>query len=262
MDASLTVVGSGIKSIAQLTVEAQTYIKKADVVLHLVTEPILVEWINANSQSAFSLNEFRRKDQLRKDSYAQMTAAILQELHHHKNVCVVVYGHPTVFAQPALDAVMLARKEGIPAKILPGISAEDCLFADLLINPGKNGCQSFETTEFLLYSKKFDTSCHLILWQVGAIGLLEQYRADFDNSKGLSILAEYLSHHYPPHHKLYLYEASIYPHLEPHITEFPLQDLTKITTSAISTLYVPPLANTAKRNESMAKKLGINLSDL
>jgi hypothetical protein len=33
--------------------------------------------------------------------------------------------------------------------MLPGISAEDCLFADLGIDPGIYGCQSYEATDFL-----------------------------------------------------------------------------------------------------------------
>ena len=61
---------------------------------------------------------------------------------------------------------MQARAEGFNARMLPGISAEDCLFANLGADPGTHGCQSFEATSFLLRKPKFDTLTHLILWQI------------------------------------------------------------------------------------------------
>jgi len=39
------------------------------------------------------------------------------------NVCAVFYGHPGVFADPAHNAIRLARREGFRALMLPGISA-------------------------------------------------------------------------------------------------------------------------------------------
>ena len=51
-------------------------------------------------------------------------------------------------------------REGFNAQMLAGISAEDCLFADLGLDPGKNGCQSFEATDFLIRRRQFEpTSC-------------------------------------------------------------------------------------------------------
>jgi uncharacterized protein YabN with tetrapyrrole methylase and pyrophosphatase domain len=79
---------------------------------------------------------------------------------------VVFYGHPTVFAKSALDAVIKLEKENYVTKILPAISSEDCLFADLRIDPGSDGCQSYEATDFLIRRKKIDPTSHLILWQI------------------------------------------------------------------------------------------------
>jgi hypothetical protein len=91
--------------------------------------------------------------------------------------------------------------------MLPGISAEDCLFADLGIDPGELGCQSFEATYFLINRRKFDTSSHLILWQIGVIGDIsyDPYR---DNKLGLHILANYLQKYYDHDYEVYIYQAS------------------------------------------------------
>ena len=55
----------------------------------------------------------------------------------------------SVFVQPSHESIAIARLEGFSARMLPGISAEDCLFADIGLDPGKDGCQSFEATDFL-----------------------------------------------------------------------------------------------------------------
>jgi hypothetical protein len=99
-----------------------------------------------------------------------MSELTLKYLREGLNVCVVYYGHPGVFVMPSHDSIRQARAAGFEAIMLPGISAEDCLFADLGIDPGRIGCQSFEATDFLVNRRKFDTSSHLILWQIGVIG--------------------------------------------------------------------------------------------
>src|SRR5439155_2742798 len=141
-------------------------IEQADQVLYLVNDPAMKEWIKKINHCANSLDTLYKQDRLRHRCYQAITDHILETLYKNIHLCVVIYGHPAVFAQPGLDAVIEARKKGYDAKILPGISAEDCLFADLLIDPGTIGCQTFEATDFLIHRRKFDNSSHLILWQI------------------------------------------------------------------------------------------------
>jgi uncharacterized protein YabN with tetrapyrrole methylase and pyrophosphatase domain len=130
------------------------------------------------------------------------------------NVCVVYYGHPGVFVNPSHDSIRRARAEGFNARMLPGISAEDCLFADLGIDPSTHGCQSFEATDFLLNRRKFDISSHLILWQIGAIGDFT-YDPDRDNKSTLTIMVDFLERYYDPHDQVYIYQAAEYAICEP-----------------------------------------------
>src|SRR5947207_15537569 len=98
-----------------------------------------------------------------------MVEQILQAVRAGRQVCGAFFGHPAVLVDPAHAAVRRAREEGYPAAILPGISAEACLFADLGIDPGVCGCQSYEATDFLVRPRAFDTGTALVLWQVGAL---------------------------------------------------------------------------------------------
>jgi len=218
------------------------------------------DWIQQLNPSSESLDHLYTQHLLRIDCYKAISKYILETLQNYKHICVVMYGHPAVFAQPALDTVKQAKKNGYFAKILPAISAEDCLFADLLIDPGSYGCQSFEATDFLIHRRQFDTKSHLILWQVGVIGALTHVK-NFNDKNGISILANYLKQFYLPEHSVIAYEASQYPSFEPRIEEIALKQLANIVLSRITTLYVPP-SGKAKCDKSMLEALNIDITNL
>jgi len=257
IDASLTVVGSGIKFMSQLTTEAKVHIEQSSIVLYLVNEPAMKQWIQKVNPCAESLDDYYTKYKLRSDCYQAITLYILETLRKKQHVCVVLYGHPTVFAKPALDAVIQAKQEGYFARILPGISTEDCLFADLLIDPGSKGCLSFEATDLLIHKRKLDISCHVILWQVSVVGALVHARLH-DNTNGIKILLEYLNQFYKLDHQVTLYSAAQYPGFESLIQKVMLKQLPEIQISRTSTLYIPP-AQEVLSDREMLNLLGINV---
>jgi uncharacterized protein YabN with tetrapyrrole methylase and pyrophosphatase domain len=250
---SLTVVGTGIKFLSQMTLEARTYIEKSDKVLFLLNNPALKQWIIETNKNSESLDELYFSQESRLDSYHAITNYILGHLSHPMHLCVVMYGHPAVFSKPALDAVIEAKAQGYDAKILPGISAEDCLFADLLIDPGTCGSQSFESTDFLLYKRNFDPNSHLILWQPDVIGAQAHNQ---NGNTGIGLLSERLGAFYPQDHEIIIYEAAQYPGLQPTIIKIKLHDLNTTTLSSICTLYIKPAAKSSYETD-YAIRLGI-----
>lgn len=259
-DSSLIVAGLGIKFTSHLTIEAETYIEKSDVVFYLINEPAMQQWIKGKNPCSESLDKFYGKFSLRLHCYKAMSEYVLNALRKCQHVCFVLYGHPTMFAKPALDAVIQARVEGYYTKILPGISAEDCLFADLMINPGYGGCLSYEATDFIIHRRFADSSSHLILWQVGIIGSLT-YPDAHDNTHGANILVNYLTQFYDANHTIILYEAAQYPHFDPRIEKLPLFELSFAKVSPLTTLYIPP-SRKPSYDKTLVKALNINLSDL
>lgn len=236
---ALTVVGLGIKFYSHISNETTSHIQKASKVLYLVNNDYFKEWIQQNNPSAESLDVLYVTHEKRQDNYKAITNYILTVLEEYQDVCVVFYGHPGVFANPALQAVKKARELGCDAILLPAISAEDCLFADLLIDPGTVGCQSYEATDLLFYQRIVDPSCHVILWQIGVLGNLNVVKDSVGTEK-LELLMKYLLKFYPNSHKIFLYEAAQLPSESCVIKEFELKQLPQIMLNSISTLYIPP----------------------
>jgi hypothetical protein len=241
----------------QMTIEAQAHIQQAEKVLFLVSDPIMADWIKDINPSAESLYPCYRLDEHRMIAYEAMTERILCEVRKGLRVCVAFYGHPGVFVYPSHEAMKQARLEGYGAKMLPGISAEDCLFADLGIDPATTGCQSFEATDFLIYKRKFDTGCALILWQIGCIGD-PTFSLKPDSTRGLRVLTDYLCQFYDAGHPAIIYEAAAYPIFDPVIENVPLSKLPEAQISPIATLYIAPQTQ-APLDDEMLERLGFDL---
>lgn len=99
-----------------------------------------------------------------------MAETILASVRKGNMTVAVFYGHPGVFVTPSHRAIYIARQEGYKAKMLPGVSAEDCLYADLDIDPASSGCSMYEASFLLLEPDRLDSRHHLIIWQVGCVG--------------------------------------------------------------------------------------------
>jgi precorrin-2 methylase len=207
-----------------------------------------------NHPTAESMDALFEQGKDRLTTYRAIAEDILSYVRAGLRVTVVFYGHPGVFVYPSHKAIRRARLEGFPARMLPGISAEDCLFADLGVDPAASGCQSFETTDFLIYRRRFDPHCTVILWQIGLIGQLD-YKREYD-LRGLRVLAEVLLEHYTADHELIVYQAAQHPIGEPVIGRVRLGDLHAARVTPMSTLCVPPVASEPP-DRAMLQRLGL-----
>jgi hypothetical protein len=237
---SLVIVGTGIRTVGHLTMEALAWMQRADEIIHLVADPVAEALIaDLKPGKEFTLRGFYGDGKPRAESYNEMVEFILSRVRAGVLVCGAFYGHPGVFAYPPHESIRRARVEGYAAWMLPGISAEDCLFADLGVDPAVGGCQSYEATDFLINWRIIDLSSQLILWQIGAVGDWTYRRSGYD-LRLLPILLYKLLEHYPPTHEVVLYEAPLFPRCAPTITRIPLAQLASVPVSAACTLYLPP----------------------
>jgi uncharacterized protein YabN with tetrapyrrole methylase and pyrophosphatase domain len=243
---SLTVVGTGIKLGGQITVEALACIRHAEKLFYLATEPATEAWMQQLNPSAETLADHYAVGKSRYKTYQEITARILSAVRAGLQVCTAFYGHPGMLVNATHAAIRRARREGFRARMLPGISAEDCLLADLEVDPGQHGCQSFEATDFLACRRRFDPTSALILWQVGVLGERSIEQGMACRPERLRVLAGVLRRGYPPRHLVVLYEAAQFPACDPKIQRVPLAKLPRQQIFPITTLYVPPRPSRAE----------------
>jgi uncharacterized protein YabN with tetrapyrrole methylase and pyrophosphatase domain len=249
---SLTVVGTGIQLASQVTPQARAAIERADEVLYVFADPLTAVWIERLNPNARSLDRHYEPGRDRAETYAAIVEETLAAVRAGRRVCLAFYGHPGVFVDPGHEAVGRAREEGFSARMLPAVSAEDCLVADLGLDPGELGCQSYEATAFLVYRYRVEPSALLVLWQIGFLG---QVATTADPVPlPLDVLVDRLGEHYPDDHEVVVYEAAVYPILEPHVERLVLAALPAAQVPPMATLVVPPAAR-ASVDEAMIARL-------
>lgn len=250
---SLVCVGVGMTLGSHITPLARSYIEKADLVFTAVSDGAMELWLAEMNPDVRSLQRYYREGKSRLQTYREMVDAMLTEVRAGKRVCGAFYGHPGVFAWPTHEAIELARSEGYPAHMEPGVSAADCLYADLGIDPGKHGCQHFEASQFMFYRRRVDTAAYLILWQVGVAG--DQSLARFSTGAPYRrVLAEVLSRDYDLAHEVILYRAVTLPISQPQVLRVPLGMLSEAECDMRSTLVVPP-ASALEPDEGVRERL-------
>lgn len=239
---SLAVVGTGIQLCVHMTVEARDRLERADEVLYLA-DPATASWIERLNPRCRSLHRFYRPAARRRDIYAGIVDEILARVRGGGDVCVAFPGHPGLFSYPTREAIRRAREEGFTTELLPGISAEDCLFADLRVDPGETGWQSYEATDLLVHRREVEPSAALVVWQVSIVG--DPLYTPSPNGSHLPLLVDYLRRWYGDDHEVVAYEASPYPVFEPSIERLPLQRLARAALGPMATLFVPPAVTRA-----------------
>lgn len=234
----LIVVGSGLQPTRHVSPRSVSEIRHADVVF-VLADAFAIDWLRSLHNDVRNLSEFYADDRDRRESYRDMERALLDEVQAGRKVCAVFYGHPGVFAQVGHAALTRARAEGFEGRMEPGISAEACLYADLGLDPGHRGVQSFEATQFLAFERTIDPTALVLLWQVALAGNLDCIGFEARPDR-LRILVDKLRHWYAADAEVILYEAAQLPIQDFRADRLALADLPGASYQEYTTLVIPP----------------------
>ncbi len=255
----LIIVGCGLHP-GHVTLETESHIKNADRVLVVCPNPLSIQHIKKLNSAIENLGRYYTSENSRLTTYRLMAKRMVKLVKQGLNVCTVFYGHPGIFVLATHKAKDALDKQGYEARMLPGISADACLFADLNVDPSTSGCQSYEATQFLLAERNIDVDAALILWQIGLVGettLKKQAPGQF----GLEAITRLLLQSYSPEHRLCIYEAPSLPGFSPRTDWLSLKDLPDCSLSSISTLYIPAVSQPTIVSERL-DWLGINETEI
>jgi uncharacterized protein YabN with tetrapyrrole methylase and pyrophosphatase domain len=222
-------------------VQARLAIERADIVLTLIPDPVAELWVRSLNASTATLSEDYLPGRDRLELYEGMAETMLTHVRQGRRVCGVAFGHPGVVATPFHRAVERAREEGFEAVMLPAISSLDCLFADLGVDPARDGCSIYDATEFLARRHRVDPTSGLVLFQIGVIGEPTVPTPGAARGPGLTALAEALLESYGPAHRVAAYVAAQHVIAQPRIDWIELGELACATLDPLVTMYVPPV---------------------
>lgn len=251
---SIACVGLGMTLGSHLTPLARSYIEQADVVFAALSDGIVELWLERMHPDVRSLQPYYGKgEKSRMRTYREWVDVMMAEVRSGKNVCGVFYGHPGVFAWSPHEVIKVARAEGYQAHMEPGISAEDCLYAEVGIDPGRHGCQHYEASQLLFYETPINTGAYLVLWQVALAGDRSLKRFS-TGPEYRQVLVDVLSRDYPLDHEVILYRCATLPIHKPQVRRMALRSLPGTDIAPEDTVIVPP-ANSLRPNKLIRARL-------
>lgn len=237
---ALLCVGLGMTLGAHLTPQARLAIEQAERLFGLTADGLTELWLRQLRPDLRSLQSCYVAGQSRQLAYAAMRSTVMTELRAGRRVCVALYGHPGVFAQFPHQLIQQARAEGYSARMEAAVSAADCLYADLGIDPGRHGCQHYEATQYLLDGRRSDPQAYLVLWQLGVVGDRSLQRT-LTGPAYRSLLLRRLMRDYPAEHDCWIYEAANHALEDARIESLPLWAIAEAKVSQKSTLVLAPI---------------------
>jgi uncharacterized protein YabN with tetrapyrrole methylase and pyrophosphatase domain len=248
---SITIVGTGMTLGAHIAPICRSHIEQADVVF-TSAHHLMELWLKNMNPDVRSLQYLYGQGKDRRITYKEMVDTMMAEVRQGKKVVGAFYGHPGVFAGPPHKVIEQAKLEDYAARMEPGISAEDCLYADLGIDPGRVGSQNFEASQLMFYQRNIDPTAYLILWQVAIAGDTTIKRSETGKAYR-QVLVELLSNDYSLDHKVALYECPTLALDLPRIDWIRLDEFIDADLSLITTMVLPPIKKMIKNQRILDK---------
>jgi siroheme synthase len=251
------IAGLGIQTVCQVTREAENAIRSSREVLYLDTGVATARYLESLCPRATPLyEESYAEGRPRTGAYEHMAARVVEAALDHPPVTFAIHGHPLVAVHAPFLVMAMAEALGLRVEVVPGISALDCLLADLRIDPVIHGMQMYEATDLLLRRRPLQPDVPLILWQIGPLETcLHTMRVS--KPERFTRLVAYLSRFYPARHEVVAVYSSPHPLMPASILRFAIEDMGQLAEQfhAGFTLYVPPSSGRPVQDLDLVQKL-------
>lgn len=208
--ADIFLLGSGIKSFYQLTLEARYVLGECSELYYYHDLPSFEKYIKDIHRHPVSLlKKFYLDGRERGDIYQDTVDFLIERARKNPGIAFITHGHPLVGSTLSQMLMSTAREEGLQVEVCSGVSCFDTIMTDLKLDPVENGLLFLEAS--LLLAKPFliQSALDTVLMQIAQIGSSLAKRTEEHSSSQLSELKSLLLKHYPPNHPLSIVESSV-----------------------------------------------------
>ena len=129
----------------------------------------------------------------------------------------------------------------LEVQVMPGVSAMDCLFAELMVDPCVSGLQMYEATEMLLRRRPLQPDVPALIWQIGCVETtLHTMRRS--KPERFERLQSHLLQFYPAEHTVTAFHSTPHPLARSTSLRFSLGEMCAQAHAlhAGFTLFIPP----------------------
>jgi uroporphyrin-III C-methyltransferase len=256
-DPDIFIVGLGLR-VDHLSPETELALRSSRRVFYVSHVPEVAQRLESWCNDVTDLAVISYREQIdRLDAYKRMAATVIDGALEAPPVALALYGHPLVLSQPSTITLRTAARIGLRTKVLPAISALDCLIADLGVDPLATGVQMHEATNLLLYRRPLLPDMATIVWQVGLLETRLHTAKRYSRPERLLRLRDHLLRFYPPTHSAFGVSSSVQESTPPEIHRFRLEQLPELSflLHPGMTMYIPPSSARPIADQELFEKL-------
>lgn len=254
--ADIYIVGLGINGFDQVTPEVRNVLSRSKEVFFIPNSFGTEDYLRSFCPNITGLMDSYQENGDRLDAYHDMATRVVNAALENAPVALAEYGHPTIFAYPPYLIQQAALALGLRVKVLPGISAMDCIFADLMIDPSKDGLQMYEATDLILRERTLFPDVASLIWQIGSLETA-LYSSKTNAPQRFYRFLNHLLRFYPPGHVVTAIYTTNHPLIPSTIYKFPLWSLPDHAEKLHPgfTLYIPAVEARMTRYFDMAHQI-------
>lgn len=236
------ILGTGIKGIRHLTVEAIDAVRASKAVFTVDHGFGVLPYLRTLGPNVIDLIPEYREGRHRVLTYQRMAARVIEGALSNPPVSFATYGHPNWLVFPSELIREAGRALGLRVTTLAGISCVDTIITELGIDPAAHGLQIFEASGLVIGKVPIQPMIPCILLQVDAFKT-EIFTTNRISQERLELLKDYLLQFYPGEHDCLSIYSSVHPLMVPIITKFKLAELPQScrADTVSGSLYIPPL---------------------
>ncbi len=235
------IVGLGVLNVDQITRQTERAIRRSNEVLYVDTGVATRPFLETLCPRVTGLFETSYRDgEHRLGAYHHMAARVIDAALDHPPVTFAMHGHPIVGVYAPFLIRDMAGLLNLTVRVLPGISAMDSLFAELMIDPCVTGLQMYEATDLLLRRRPLQPDVPALIWQIGTVETC-LHTTRVSKPVRLERLRTHLLRYYPPEHVVSAVYSTPHPLMTSTVHRFALRDICDYAhvLHAGFTLFVP-----------------------
>ncbi|HUU84899.1 MAG TPA: SAM-dependent methyltransferase [Phycisphaerae bacterium] len=251
------IVGLGVLNVDHLTRETERVIRGSKEVLYVDTGVATRTYLESLCPRVTSLFETSYEEAGRRlNAYHHMAARVLDAALDHPPVTFAMHGHPIVGVYAPFLIRDLASLLSLEVRVLPGISAMDCLFAELMVDPCVTGMQMYEATDLLLRRRPLRSDVPALIWQIGTVETtLHSMRVS--RPARFERLRTHLLRFYPPGHEVTAAFSTPHPLMPSTLHRFAIRDICDRAHLLHSgfTLFIPSATERAIEDHDLLRRM-------
>ena len=236
----LYLVGLGIRGAAQVTLETEAVLRRCTRVYYIHDDPAVAAYLRDVCPRVFNAARYYTEGRSFRRTYEAIIAAVTRSAVRWPPVAIAVYGHPLVYVVLA-NWLLKEPPPGLRVKALPAVSALDCLFTDLNLNPADAGLQMYDANQLLLKRRPLQPDVPCLIWQPRIVESTYYTRA-WSRPQRFRRLRDYLLGFYPKdHHVVVALSATTTRHTAPRLKRIALGRLEQAHRALDlgATLFIP-----------------------